>query len=64
MGRPIDLKTLRPRPDLPDGFDIENYLTIGSVVNTLYAMFDVPKSRYRSSGATCRRRPCCNGLLA
>ena len=30
MGRPIDLKTLRVRPDQPDNFDIESYLTVGS----------------------------------
>ena len=54
MGRPIDLKTLRVRPDQPDTFDIESYLTIGSVVNTLYAMFSVPKvalSQHRAQPA-------------
>src|SRR5262249_15833154 len=46
MGRPIDFTTLRVRPVRPDAFDIEDYLTIGSVVNTLYAAFSVPKARY------------------
>jgi uncharacterized protein (DUF1501 family) len=64
MGRPIDLKTLRVRPDQPDAFDIENYLTIGSVVNTLYAMFSVPKSRYRSAGRNLPQAPVLHGLLA
>ena len=64
MGRPIDLKTLSVRPDQPDVFDIENYLTIGSVVNTLYAMFSVPRSRYRSNGRNLPQAPVLNGLLA
>ena len=64
MGRPIDLDTLRVRPDQPDAFDIEDYLTIGSVVNTLYAMFSVPKSHYRSIGRNLPQAPVLNGLLA
>jgi uncharacterized protein (DUF1501 family) len=64
MGRPIDLNSLRVRPDQPDTFDIENYLTIGSVVNTVYALFSVPKSRYRSTGRNLPPAPVLNGLLA
>ena len=64
MGRPIDLKTLRVRPDQPDTFDMESYLTISSVVNTLYAMFSVPKARYRSFGRNLPQAPVLNGLLA
>ena len=52
------------RPDQPDTFDIENYLTIGSVVNTVYALFSVPKSRYRSTGRNLPPAPVLNGLLA
>lgn len=64
MGRPIDLKTLRVRPDQPDAFDQRDYLTIGSVVNTLYAMFSVPKSRYRPIGRNLPEAPVLHGLLA
>ena len=64
MGRPIDLNSLRVRPDQPDTFDIENYLTIGSVVNTVYALFSVPKSRYRSTGRNLPSAPVLNGLIA
>lgn len=64
MGRPIDLKTLRVRPDQPDAFDLCDYLTIGSVVNTLYAMFSVPKSRYRPIGRNLPEAPVLRGLLA
>ena len=64
MGRPIDLKSLRVRPDQPDTFDIENYLTISSVVNTLYEMFSVPKARYRSTGRNLPQAPVLSGLLS
>ena len=64
MGRPIDFTTLRVRPVRPDAFDIEDCLTIGSVVNTLYAAFCVPKSRYRSNGRNLPSAPVLDGLLA
>jgi hypothetical protein len=64
MGRPFDFRTLGVRPDQPESFDIENYLTISSVVNTLYAMFSVPKSRYRSTGRNLPQAPVLDGLLA
>ena len=48
MGLPFDFATLKPRPDQPEAFDIKDYLTIGSVVNTVYSLFDVPKANYRS----------------
>jgi len=47
MGLPFDFATLTPRTDLPERFDIQDYLTIGSVVNTIYALFGVPKEHYR-----------------
>jgi len=47
MGLPFDFATLMPRTDLPERFDIQEYLTIGSVVNTIYALFGVPKEHYR-----------------
>jgi len=64
MGRPIDFATLRVRPDQPNGFAIESHLTISSVVNTIYAMFRVPQSHYRSSGRNLPQAPVLNGLLA
>ncbi len=63
MGRPMDLKALRLRTDLPNTFDIQDYLTIGSVVNTLYSMFGVPKSRYRAIGRNLPAAPVLHGLL-
>jgi uncharacterized protein (DUF1501 family) len=64
MGRPMDFKTLRARPDQPDGFNVQDYLTIGSVVNTLYSMFGVPSSRYRSMGRNLPSAPVLRALLA
>jgi len=48
VGRPFDFASMRPRDDLPENFDIADYLTIGSVINTLYSVFKVPKSHYRA----------------
>jgi Protein of unknown function (DUF1501) len=47
VGRPFDFSTLTPRGDPPEAFDINDYLTIGSVVNTIYELFGVPKEHYR-----------------
>lgn len=63
MGRPIDLRTLQIRPDQPDTFALQDYLTIGSVVNTLYALFSVPKSHHRTIGRNLPEAPVLNGLL-
>ena len=48
IGRPFDFAQMRPRDDLPESFDIADYLTIGSVINTLYGVFRVPKTHYRN----------------
>jgi hypothetical protein len=63
MGRPFDFSTLRPQPDLPDVFDIRDYLTIGSVVNTVYSLFNVPKEHYRVLRRVERAAPVLYGLL-
>ena len=64
MGRPFDFKTLQPRNDRPQSFDIRDYLTIGSVVNTVYSMFDVPQERWRSIGRDLPKAPALQGLLS
>lgn len=63
MGRPFDFKTLTSRTDLPDAFDIKDYLTIGSVVNTIYALFGVPKEHYRILRRELPVAPAMDGLL-
>jgi len=47
IGRPFDFSAFSPRSDAPGTFDIKDYLTIGSVVNTIYELFGVPKEHYR-----------------
>ena len=63
MGLPFDFSTLLPRTDRPAGFDIKDYLTIGSVVNTIYALFGVPKDHYRVLRRELPTAPVLNGLL-
>jgi hypothetical protein len=64
VGLPFDFNTLRPRGDLPETFDVDDYLTIGSVVNTLYSVFNVPKSHYRKMGRDKQAAPVLGGLLS
>src|SRR5262245_17442584 len=63
MGRPFDFGTLKSRTDLPPGFDIKDYLTIGSVVNTVYSLFGVPKEHYRVLRRELPVAPALNGLI-
>lgn len=62
IGRPFDFARMRPRDDLPESFDIADYLTIGSVINTLYSVFKVPKSHYRGIAGTGPAAPVLYGL--
>jgi hypothetical protein len=64
MGLPFDFATLTSRPDLPAAFDIKDYLTIGSVVNTIYTLFGVPKEHYRVLRRELPTAPVLHGLLA
>lgn len=63
MGYPFDFETMRPIAELPDEFDIEDHLTIGSVINTVYSMFGVPKARYRALGRNLPEAPVLRGLM-
>lgn len=64
VGLPFDFKTLRPRADLPEAFDLDDYLTIGSVINTVYSLFGVPGKYRRLTGREKGVAPVLNGLLA
>jgi hypothetical protein len=48
MGKPFDFQTYRPRQDLPAVFDADNYLNMASVINTVYSLFSVPQSKWRT----------------
>jgi hypothetical protein len=50
MGRPFDFASLSSRKDLPENFDVNDYLTIGSVINTVYSRFNVPAEHLRKNG--------------
>ena len=64
IGRPFDFKIMRARTDLPASFEMQDYLTIQSVVNTLYALFGVPKERHRLLRRDLPLAPVLSGLLA
>lgn len=48
MGKPFDFKTARPVDELPVVYNPEHYLTIGSVLNTVYTLFGVPQDKFVS----------------
>lgn len=64
MGRPFDFKTMKPRTDQPATFSMSDYLTINSVVNTLYRSFNCPSSRYHKLGRNLGPAPVLEGLLS
>lgn len=64
MGRPFDFATMQSRPDLPAAFHLGDHLTIGSVVNSVYSLFGVPRARYRLLGRNLPAAPVLQGLLA
>jgi hypothetical protein len=63
MGRPFDFAAMRPRGDLPEAFRIEDYLTISSVVNTVYSLFGVPDHYNRKMGRDAGTAPVVRGLI-
>ena len=63
IGRPFEFATLKPRTDAPDTFDLRDQLTINSVVNSVYELFGVAKSRHRLIGRDLPVAPVLRGLL-
>lgn len=63
MGLPFDFGNLRPIAELPDEFELEDHLTIASVINTVYSLFGVEKSNYRALGRNLPIAPVLQGLL-
>ncbi len=64
MARPFDFALGRPRVDLPAAFDVEDYLNIGSVVNTIFEMFHVDRVHSRINSRGGRPAPVLTQLLA
>jgi hypothetical protein len=52
MGRPFDFATYRPRGDLPDAFDLSDYLSCGSVINTVLATLGIDRKQWLTQGRT------------
>jgi len=63
VGKPFDFRTMTPRDDLPETFRVEDYLTISSVMNTVYSCFNVPERYHRKTGRDSGPAPVLNGLL-
>jgi len=64
MGRPFDFATEKPRADLPAVFDIQHYLTVNTVVNSVYSLFGVPQAKMRTLGRNLPVAPVLKGLLS
>jgi uncharacterized protein (DUF1501 family) len=64
MGRPFDVKSLQSRSDQPGAFSMTDYLSIASVVNTIYKLFSNPASRYRMIDRGLPVAPTLDGLLS
>ncbi|MGE0171883.1 MAG: DUF1501 domain-containing protein [Oligoflexales bacterium] len=48
VGRPFDFATFEPRTDKPNEFKLGDYLTCGSVINTVLACFNVDTKHWRT----------------
>jgi hypothetical protein len=64
MGFPFDFAAMRPVSELPDEFELEDHLTVASVINTIYALFGVPRERRRAFGRNLPLAPVLHGLLS
>jgi uncharacterized protein (DUF1501 family) len=62
IGRPFDFKTMLPRADKSNSFDLRDHLTVASVINTVYSMFGVPEERWRMLGRDLPVAPLLSGL--
>ncbi len=48
MGRPFDFTAGQSRTDKPETFDLDDYITMSSVVNTIYSCLSVPRTKWRT----------------
>ncbi len=64
FGRPFDFSNSKSRSDLPEKYDPRDYLTIGSVINSLYDYFGVPVKYHRNLGAGLPNAPFIKGVFS
>ena len=64
MGKPFDFNTGRARADLPKTFEADDYLHTASVINTVYSLFSVPQSKWRTVKRDGPKAPVIRQLLA
>ena len=64
MGRPFNFTTMKSRKDLPDSYSPKDYLGAGSIINTIYSMFNVSPKQYRLVEKNGVPSPLLKGLLA
>lgn len=63
FGKPFDFAAGKPRADLPEEFKIQDYLTVGSVINTLYSAFGVDEKHFREFERNGGKPPVISQLL-
>lgn len=63
MGRPFDFERLLPRADLPGEFAVGDYLTVNSLVNTIYRLFGVGEGHHRELERNGPKAQALRGLL-
>lgn len=64
MGKPFDFETGRSMDVLPATYQAEHYLTIGSVLNTVYTLFGVPEEKFLTTGRNGKRASILKQLLS
>lgn len=63
MGRPFDFSSEKTRNDLPEKYKEEDYILYSSVANTIYELFDVEDSHYRTLGRNQPAAPIIKSVL-
>ncbi|MGE3975233.1 MAG: DUF1501 domain-containing protein [Bdellovibrionales bacterium] len=63
MAQPFDFTTSKVRTDLPEFFDMKDYVSINSVVNSVYQLFGVSKTKYRTNDRSGASSPVLSALL-
>jgi len=47
MGRPFNFDSFETSTDLPESYDVNHYLNVSSVINTIYKIFNIPAEQHR-----------------